>query len=175
VGVEQGLAPVSARWETPSREEAESWSNRAAFAAGQLGPVTGVADFGCGWMTLERFLTPGTAYVPIDLVARDHRTLVCDFDSNDLPATGVSAAACLGLLGYLDKPALFMSKLARLHSRAIVSYKTTDALPSLADRRGADLVNDFSKADMSRMFHAGGWEVEAVHQFGNQTIWMLVN
>ena len=63
--------------ETP---EAAGWSKRAALAAEFLGFARSVADLGCGTMTLERYLSEGTRYVPVDVCRRDERTIVCDFN-----------------------------------------------------------------------------------------------
>jgi hypothetical protein len=163
------------RWRRLGRAEAEGWVERAAFAAEKLGPVQGVADMGCGWMTLERFLAPGTRYVPIDLVARDDRTIVCDFNEELPPDTGMPAVACLGLLGYLHRPDFFMAELSRLHGRAFVTYKATDAPGRPTNRRKAGLVTDLSASEAERMFVAAGWRIEDA--FWNvrpaQVMWLL--
>jgi hypothetical protein len=148
-------------WRRLPRRKTETWSDRAAFAAERLRGVDGVADMGCGWMTLERYLEPGTLYRPVDLVARDDRTIVCDFDREPPPATGVSAAACLGLLGYLEDPARFMAGLARHYRRAFVTYKAAD-LPQNA-RRPAGYRTALTTAQLEAMFAATGWEIEDRH------------
>lgn len=162
------------RWRRLPRRESESWSGRAAFAARTLRGVDGVADMGCGWMTLERYLEPGTLYRPVDLVPRDDRTILCDFDRQPPPATGVSAAACLGLLGYLKDPQAFMTGLARHYRRAFVTYKAAD-LPDNR-RRPPGYHRAMTTAELEERFAASGWEVEerfaAVRQ--HQMMWLLV-
>lgn len=146
------------------------------MAAQALGPVSGVADMGCGWMTLERHLVPGTRYVPVDLVARDARTVICDFAVAPPPATGVPAAACLGLLGYLRDPGGFLRALGEGYERAVVSYKIADATVRLADRQAIGYFHDFSSGDMERLFRATGWSVERRLPDPDpvQAMWVLV-
>lgn len=161
------------RWRRLPTALAETWSARAEFAAHALRGADGVADMGCGWMTLERFLAPGTRYVPVDLVPRDGRTIVCDFNREPPPATGVSAAACLGLLGYLDDPAAFMTGLARHYSRAFVTYKAADLR---ADPRPAPgYATRLTTAELEEIFHAAGWEIEQRHPrpAKGQMMWLL--
>jgi hypothetical protein len=129
------------RWSGLTWIEARTWRKRSKSAAQKLVGQSGVADMGCGWMTLERYLSAQTKYVPVDLVARDRRTIVRDFNKEPPPATGMPAVACLGLLGYLHRPDLFMSALAGLHQLAVVSYKVADADPSGLDRQSEALVN----------------------------------
>jgi hypothetical protein len=163
------------QWAAIAEDKSEIWARRAAFVAERLGAVDGVADMGCGLMTLERYLAPGTLYVPVDLVARDERTIVCDFNSEPPPATGMPAATCLGLLGYLDDPERFLSALADLHQIAFVTYKATDAPGARADRRAMGMRTDFSTAAMEQMLVRTGWTIASSHhgQFPMQAMWLL--
>jgi hypothetical protein len=162
------------RWRELTPEEAGTWGERAAFAAQKLGRVSGVADMGCGWMTLERYLAPGTRYVPVDLIARDHRTIVCDFNKEPPPVIGVPAAVCLGLLRHLFRPDHFMAALSRLYSRAIVSCTVTDAHGATLDRRVPGPINAFSTEQAEALFLTAGWQIDDVFRFNAvQVIWLL--
>ena len=162
------------RWSSLRLQEAEEWAPRAALAARKLGAVAGVADYGCGWMNLERYLAPSVRYVPIDLVPRDARTIVCDFDVDELPCTDVPGAAALGLIGYLRRPEKFLVSMAQRHNRAVVSYKTTDRFSSQEARRSAGLVNDLSGSQIDELLRWAGWTIEDVQEWNiRQTIWTL--
>lgn len=147
------------------------WADRAAFAAEKLGAVTGVADMGCGTMALERHLAPGTCYIPVDLYARDARTIVCDFDREPPPETGMPAVACLGLLSHLQRPDRLMAALARLHDRAIVSYPVTDAPNAASNPRRP--VTGYATADMERLLMAAGWRIAGHYAWPDQSLWLL--
>lgn len=58
-------------------------------------------------MALERYLDPSQTYVPVDLVARDERTIVLDLEHDDLSRIAADACALLGVMSYLfDVPAV---------------------------------------------------------------------
>jgi hypothetical protein len=127
-------------------------------------------------MTLGRYLSAQTKYVPVDLVARDRRTIIRDVNREPPPATGMPAAACLGLLGYLHRPDQFMSALAGLHQLAVVSYKVADANPSGLDRQSEALVNSLSFSEMENLFTSSGWEIAERCCFDSrQIIWTLAS
>ena len=113
--------PLLMRWERTCRSWTE-WSKRAALCADWLCTARTVADIGCGSMTLERYLAPWQRYVPVDLVARDARTIVLDLEKGDLSPVAAEAGTVLGVLEYLfDVPAA-LAKLRSAFPRTIVSY-----------------------------------------------------
>ena len=148
---------VLERWAVLADPEANPWSERAAMAAKLLADEADVVDLGCGTMNLERHLRPGQAYIPMDVVARDARTIICDFNRELPPPTSASAAACLGLLEYLHKPHEFMSTLSRQYKSVVVSYCVVDAPEALQKRREHAWVNDFDTARLEELFAAAGW------------------
>ena len=77
------------------------WSPRAAQAAIMLEGASSVADLGCGHMQLKRYLRPDQFYVPVDLVGREVRTIVFDFNRDRLPHIDADYFAALGLLEYI--------------------------------------------------------------------------
>ena len=118
-----------------------AWQARAAVAAELLRDARCVADLGCGGMELERYLAPGQRYVPVDLVARDDRTIVVDLEKDPLPAIDADACALLGVLAYLFDPRAVLEKVrAASFARAVVSYNVR---PELDVRLGNGWVNHF--------------------------------
>jgi len=162
------------RWEKLAEGEAGHWSARAALAAEFLRGESAVADLGCGTMTLEQCLGRDVAYYPIDVVERDKRTLVCDFNREPPPRTGAGAAACLGLVEYLLEPETFLGALAEDYRLCVISYCTTDLTSSPEIRRSHAWVNDFSQTQIERLFMQTCWTVERVQQVDPLTIlWRL--
>jgi hypothetical protein len=73
------------RWTALNTSESNPWSQRASLAAEFIGNPYGVVDMGAGTMTLERYIPTSVRYYPVDVVQRDARTLVCDFNIEQAP------------------------------------------------------------------------------------------
>ena len=165
---------VYERWQTLAGPEAEPWNARASLAARLLQGEAAVADLGCGVMTLERFLAPGTEYLPIDIVARDDRTIVCDFNVEPVTIKPHYAAACLGLIEYILKPDEFIGRLSQICKICVVSYCITDAPKPMSSRRAHAWVNDFSQKEFERLFTEHGWQIERSELVDDlQMMWRL--
>ncbi|NLH83282.1 MAG: class I SAM-dependent methyltransferase [Phyllobacteriaceae bacterium] len=162
------------RWRALEPSEAQPWNRRAAKAAEFLQDQPSVADFGCGTMNLEHHLRPDQIYVPLDVVARDDRTLVCDLNLQPPPETGATAAAFLGVLEYLFDPPGVLQEIARRYRVLVVSYCITDAPNAPTDRRQHAWVNDFSEADILNLFERSGWRPEQSGMIDQmQKLWRL--
>jgi Hypothetical methyltransferase len=145
------------RWAALENAEASPWNARAVMAADYLRGQHAVADFGCGTMNLVCQLHPNQQYIPVDVVARDNRTLVCDLNKEPPPETGATAAAFLGVLEYLYDPLSVLHQISRQYLVLVVSYCITDAPNSPPNRREHAWVNDFSEVDMLNLFRQAGW------------------
>ena len=163
------------RWSNLLPNEAGGWDGRAALAAEMLMQVSSVADLGCGLMSLEKMLPSGVKYIPVDVVARDDRTIITDFNKDSLPVIAAEAAACLGLLPYLFDVPSFMRSLRLQFDTAVVSYNPVvgeNAL--LSTRRGHAWVNDYSENEVEKVFFDTGWSITGKEHFsGEQRIWRL--
>ena len=165
---------VLERWAALTPVEAAPWRARAAMAAEWLAQENGVADLGCGMMELEHHLRAEQAYFPMDVVSRDARTIVCDFNHETPPQTPASAAACLGLLEYLYKPLDLMILLRSQYRSAVVSYCITDSREPPPNRRHNAWVNDFDRDGIEALFLQGGWSiVESREIDALQRLWRL--
>jgi hypothetical protein len=159
---------VLERWAALDNPEAQPWNERAATVGRLLADCASVADLGCGTMQLEPYLAPGTRYVPVDIVARDGRTVVVDFNRDPLPTFDVEGFATIGLLEYLyDVPAL----LAALSGTLVVTYNPVDL--SQQNRRGHAWVNDWSTEEVEAMFAEAGWSVVTREPLAGQWVWKL--
>ena len=111
------------RWEAlEENPESQHWSVRAVMAADYLRDQPSVADFGCGSMNLANHLQQNQCYIPVDVVARDHRTLVCDLNKHQPPETRATAAAFLGIVEYLYDPLSVLQFASRQYQVSVVSY-----------------------------------------------------
>ncbi len=165
---------VFERWGALAQPEAADWNARAALAAEWLGDQTSIADLGCGTMTLERYLRPDQIYIPVDVVARDHRTIVCDLNREVPPATAAGSAACLGLIEYLHRPKEVLGNLGLHYGAMVVSYCVTDAPEPLHNRRAHAWVNDFDTAGLENLFREAGWAVTKSGWIDKvQRLWLL--
>jgi hypothetical protein len=148
--------PLLMRWRSMRAAPPAVWQARAALAAELLRGARCIADLGCGGMALERYLAPGQRYVPVDLVARDDRTIVVDLEKDALPALDADACALLGVLAYLYDPRAVLEKARAQFPRAVVSYNVR---PEPEVRLGNGWVNHFDHDGVLRLFRAAGFTV----------------
>jgi hypothetical protein len=149
------------RWSDPQALES-AWDARAEFAAQFIAAGTRVLDLGCGRMALRRFLPDGCSYQPCDLVARDERTIVCDFNAGEFP-TGEAAEAdlvtLLGVLEYVSDVDTFFSHLQRSGRDVLLSYCATD-FSGGRDRASLGWLNHFSLYDLAVLFDRFGFGIQ---------------
>ena len=162
------------RWETLALESTGAWEPRAHRAASLLKGIGSVVDFGCGGMTLERFLPPGTRYLPVDVVRRDSRTVVIDLNeklSFDIPA---EAAVAIGLLEYLFDVPLFLTHLGHLYPLLVCSYNPADMPGASLNRPSHGWVNAFTRTELESIFASCGYCIqEAIQIDDHQMLWRL--
>jgi hypothetical protein len=152
------------------------WDERGALAAELLAGCPSIADFGAGYMHLEKFLRPEVSYYPVDFAARDNRTLVCDFNKSPAPATPARAAACLGLLEYVCDARAFISSIAPNYEICVLSYhpvRNARDEREIRSRRACGWMHDFDLVAFELLL-ADFWRVTQRHSCGeNQFIWQL--
>jgi hypothetical protein len=113
-----------------------------------------VADVGCWDMSLERLLVAGSTYVPVDLVARDERTIVVNLNERRLPLLDVDCVVALGVLEYLESVPDFFRDVAKIGSNLIYSYNYAYQ-DERRNRANLDWVNGYTVCEiltMSRLF-----------------------
>ncbi len=141
------------------RQLEQAWDQRASVAADLIPAGASVLDLGCGRMALERLLPPACTYVPCDLVARDPRTLVCDFNAGQFPeAASATHITVLGVLEYIyDLPA-FLRRLRACGRPAVLSYNPTDFTRHL-NRTSLGWVNHLSLGELERALEEAGLSI----------------
>lgn len=150
-----------ARWSNPGSLEAQ-WEARAVRAADRIPCGASVLDMGCGAMTLEKHLPAGCRYLPCDLVKRDDRTIVCDFNSGEIPDAirEVDRVVLLGVLEYIYDLPTFLAALAATGKPVILSYCPTD-FAEPADRASLGWVNHYSTEELHALFRTTGFAVRS--------------
>jgi hypothetical protein len=147
-----------ARWSDP-RQLDPMWARRAALAADHIPAGAAVLDLGCGAMTLERSLPFGCTYLPVDVVARDARTRVCDFNRDPLPpAQGAAVVAALGVLEYVFDLAAFLRQLGAYRLPVVLSYCPADFGPGV-DRAALGWVNRLARRELIDALRDAGLHV----------------
>lgn len=161
---------LRARWDGLRDAEANPWSRRSERAGELLGTVDTLLDVGCGTMALERFVQAKT-YIPSDVIRRDKRTIVMDYNAAGAPGITVEAVAVLGVLEYLHDPQAFMRGLnAR---RAVVSYCVTDAPNPLEPRKAHAWVNGFATSEVTGLLESAGWTIDHTEVLDDiQSLWL---
>ena len=134
------------RWANAERL-ASDWDRRCDFVARFVRPGLRIIDIGCGRMAVERLFAP-SAYVPVDVVARDARTKVIDLNVQPLPTAwvnGMQLATMLGVFEYLTNPRSVMAGLASQGIPLLASYNCTELAPD-APRADLGWVNAYDIA-----------------------------
>jgi len=157
-------------WGNPDNLHA-TWSYRSERAASYVKAGATILDVGCGKMMIEKMLPAGCRYIPSDLVARDERTIVCDFNKGEYPPyDGASHISVLGVMEYLNDTDAFWRWLSISRARIIFSYVPLNpAFPS--DRRRAmGWINDFSGSDIIQLANRAGYALTAQENIPPDTL-----
>lgn len=151
-----------------------SWDARAKIAADFLPRGANVLDLGCGAMALERFLPSGCTYIPCDLVARDSRTLICNFNEQSLPpAQCATHISLLGVLEYIHDWRCFLRQLRARSLPVIMSYCPVDFTSHL-DRSSLGWVNHLTLAQLCDGLSEAGLSIQSSTRVdGNQVFLKL--
>ena len=146
------------RW-SDARQLDPAWEKRAVMAADFVPAGSAVLDLGCGTMALERLLPAGSRYIPCDVVERDERTILCDFNKNELPGScGATIVSVLGVLEYIYDVPAFLRKLKACNLPVVLSYNPTDFTADL-DRPSLGWVNHLSFEELISALYQAGFAV----------------
>lgn len=143
------------------------WPDRANRAAVMLKGAASVTDVGCGHMTLEPLLGNETRYVPVDIEARDGRTIAVDLNSRPLPNTGTKAASVLGVVEYLDDFASLACSLRQFRS-VVMSYNVAEFRPKSIEDYSARFRNQFSSAQIEDLMSRQGFRISEREQINER-------
>jgi len=151
---------------------ADDWSHRSEKAVRFVPPGAVLMDIGCGKMAIEGMLPGGCTYIPVDLVKRDGRTLVCDLNKAEYPAADrVTHVSMLGVLEYLERPQEFFEWLKNSPAkRLIMSYIACRPDAPTEPRRKAGWINDFTREQIVELAEAAGFVPVEQERFKNNVL-----
>jgi hypothetical protein len=151
------------------------WERRARIACEWIPAGVKVADIGCGRMDLEKLLKQ-CEYIPVDVVARDHRTTVVDLNHADLPENVLRQAefaTFLGVLEYLHRPEAVLTQLAKHGITVLCSYQLANfSTPQIREKEG--WFNAFTASEFVNLASECGFRVEKSSLYDQQGLYLLV-
>jgi hypothetical protein len=118
----------------------------------------------CGDMKMEKHLPPGATYVPLDVVARDDRTIVVDLNRKSLPAVDADFVLGMGVLEYIFDVPKLLRQLARQIPEGLISYHPFERSPK-RDRLAIGSVNAMISPELITLFKWAGYKSVVVHQY----------
>jgi glycosyltransferase involved in cell wall biosynthesis len=162
------------RWITlPAETGNEAWDKRARLAADLVAGEPAVVDLGCGMMCLEKHLAPGVRYLPVDVVARDDRTVLADLNREPLPKLPADCIVVCGLLEYIHDVPKLLTAMAKHYKTIVISYNSTDTVPAIAERQSHAWVNNFTVTTLEAAFADAGLKIQDKRDLGQQVLWKL--
>jgi len=129
-----------------------TWRKRIELMSKYIPKDSSVMDLGCGKMWLKESVMM-EKYIPVDYCDRGEGTLIFDFNKKEFPEEiDVDVAFVSGCLEYVEDPRWFISKIRTSASSCIISYCSTDEVPSLEVRRELSWANHLSREDLITYF-----------------------
>jgi hypothetical protein len=152
----------------------DSWRTRIQQMAAYIEQGDVVADLGCGKQWLREYLPSLADYVPIDYRERSKDTLVCDFNRHPFPNIYVDVSFISGILEYIEDVRWFANGVINHTAKTIVlSYCSTEMVPSGSLRKKNMWVNHYSKKDIQALFSQAGFELTNTGRVGANAIFVL--
>jgi tetratricopeptide (TPR) repeat protein/polysaccharide pyruvyl transferase WcaK-like protein len=150
------------------------WDRRAGIAAGWIPDGSVVLDLGCGAMSIEAMLPDNCQYLPCDVVARDDRTRVCDFNKGEYPdPESATIITTLGVLEYLHEPESFIRHLADYKLPVVMSYCILEYSHGW-DRNALGMANHLRHEELLGMIESQGLEIEDQLAVDNRQILLKI-
>ncbi|MDR6288534.1 MULTISPECIES: methyltransferase domain-containing protein [Inquilinus] len=162
------------RWAQEDLGKLDSWTERARAAVAHARPGMRVLDIGCGSMALEALLPEGCAYLPLDCVRRDERTIVCDINKEPFPAVDADMAFGLGVLEYIYDLPRFLRRLRLAVPRALLTYHPQDRNIG-RDRWKLGWVNSLNSVELAALLRHAGFKTVQVIPYKPKLLFYLVD
>lgn len=150
------------RWSDVKNLEA-AWERRSILAADFIPSGSRVLDVGCGMMLLEKHLPFGCRYLPMDVVQRDNRTIICDLNKKPFPSDEISDANIITMLGvfeYLYDVESIFKQLFALGKTLVCSYCGYERSVNV-DRKALGWVNRYETSDFLKIAKTNGYFVKS--------------
>lgn len=142
------------RWDMLGNE-----ADLRAGMAGQLVPEnSSVLDAGAGLMLLRDYIPESCTYTPLDIVARNRRTILADLNQQQFPEDKYDVVCALFLLEFIHDPQLFLDWAFNHAGKLIFTYHPLLPGKDVSKRRAAGLFNDFNLNELKLMAEKSGWK-----------------
>lgn len=133
-----------------------AWGHRSEVVSHLINEGEVILDIGCGTMYLEKCLPLSCKYIPCDIVKRDSRTYVLDFNKDELPnIEGITTITLLGVVEYMIDVKKFLISCKKYNARIMMSYTIVEYA-----HRDLRWFNCYSKQDLYEIFHEAGYELK---------------
>jgi len=151
------------KWQSVAKAGPPTWDERNMIIARHIPPGSSVLDLGAGAQTLRNYLPAGCTYQPCDVVANTPDVIYCDFNRGiyPQPQTRCDYVVCSGILEYIRKPKLFLSRVTALAPKLLLSYNPVFEPESKVDRLEKGWLNHLSEQQLQAMFDELGvkWKI----------------
>ncbi|NDV24365.1 FkbM family methyltransferase [Desulfovibrio sp. JC022] len=130
-----------------------------AGMAGQLVPEnSSVLDAGAGVMLLRDYIPESSTYIPLDIVARNRKTIVADLNQQQFPEQNFDVICALFLLEFIHEPQIFFDWAFSHAEKMIFTYHPFMPGKDVSKRRAAGFFNDFNINELKLMVEKSGWK-----------------
>lgn len=146
-------------WASPATFK-ETWKDRIAAMSRLIPAGMSVMDLGAGMLWLRDYLPSSILYLPVDKVARNNETTVCNFNNREFPALCADVCFVSGCLEYVNDSDWFIENMAWRTLYCVISYNTLDNFPNLTFRRNLHWVNDWTDKELIDLFARHGATLE---------------
>ena len=150
-----------------------SWDVRTKLIARLIEPNQSVLEFGSGRQVLKDHLPEGCTYTPTDIVDRAGGNIVCDLNGPELVKFEKHNVAVFGgVLEYINDVPRLIAHVSDC-DMIIASYAKA---PDEANRSRAfeGWVNDYSHAELIKIFRKYGYECKLLTTWKFQSIYKFV-
>lgn len=165
--------PLIDRWRRLDLTVSKTWLSRARLAAELLADARSIADLGCGQMLLERCLRPHQAYIPLDFIRRDSRTIIVDFNIDAIPPVGATHFAALGLLEYHYRLESFLPALRARFEGGAISFASRRDGETETSRLRHGWVNHQSDTELNLLLVHSGFAIRRTVSWADQSLHLL--
>ncbi|GEM_PF-1130583 len=130
-----------------------------AGVAGQLVPEnSNVLDAGAGLMLLRDYIPESCTYTPLDIVARNRKTILADLNQQQFPEDKYDVVCALFLLEFIHNPQLLLDWAFDHADKLIFTYHPLLPGKDVTKRRAVGLFNDFNLNELKLMAEKSGWK-----------------
>lgn len=144
-----------------------NWDGRTKLLAQMIPAGASVIEFGCGYVTLNRYLPPGCTYVGSDLYARGHGNLVQDFNAPDFHLSEKYSHCVLsGTLEYVKNIFKFLEVISPCVNNIATSY----ALVEHNRSNRQQWANAFTLIELLDIFHSFGYQCNTIKRWKRQVL-----